>query len=154
MIFVTIKNMDGIAIQNKVSLKCDNEKENIHEVAENFFRDVCDMDGLDPTFFTYEVFIKDNNNFYQITKEETKVTHIEKTLIKKLPLKAAILEAKKRGIYKGISSDCIDGTFIVVGEKDYTWDGNLKHAIDTGNYIAFRDYIPMKELNALLEENT
>lgn len=68
MIFVSILNRDGIAIQNKVSLKCNNEKENIAEIAENFFREVCDMDKLIPDFHTYEVFIKDSNNYLKIIK--------------------------------------------------------------------------------------
>jgi hypothetical protein len=72
MIFVTIKtNIPGVnyAYQNKVALRCDIEKENIHEVAKTFFNDICMMDELNPDYYEYEIFIKNNGSFFKIVKE-------------------------------------------------------------------------------------
>lgn len=75
-----------------------------------------------------------------------------KAELKNLPLKEVLKKTIEQGIYKGISSDCMDGTHIVIGDKDYLWDGRMRTILEEGNYIASREYISIKELDAILEE--
>lgn len=70
LIFVSILDINKIAIQNKVALKCNTDKEDIQKVAKTFFNEVCDMDKLNPKFYSYEIFIKDSNNFHKIVLEK------------------------------------------------------------------------------------
>ncbi len=74
MIFVTIrpkKSDFNIPVQNKVALRCDLQEEDIQKIAQDFFLDVCSMEGINPSFYTYEIFIKDNSSFYKLTKDNT-----------------------------------------------------------------------------------
>jgi len=66
LIFVSILDTNKIAIQNKVALRCDTEKEDIKEVAKTFFENVCTMDKMNPEYYSYEIFIKDSARFYKV----------------------------------------------------------------------------------------
>jgi hypothetical protein len=69
LFFSLINKIDGIIFQNKIAICCDIEKEDIHKIAEELFLEFCEYEKLVPTFFTYELFIKDKEKFYKIVSD-------------------------------------------------------------------------------------
>jgi hypothetical protein len=73
-----------------------------------------------------------------------------KKILKSLPMLDAIKKAKELGVYKGVSSDCMDGTHIVIGEASYVWDGRMRTILDENNYVWFNGYLGIPERELLL----
>jgi hypothetical protein len=69
VIYVTVKLKNSILLQNKTALRFNNEKEDIKKVAEEFRNEVAKETKVTETNLIYEVFIKNNGNFYKLTKD-------------------------------------------------------------------------------------
>ncbi|MFX0133035.1 MAG: hypothetical protein ACFFDN_05245 [Candidatus Hodarchaeota archaeon] len=69
-IYVTIKPKCSInSLQNKVSLHCD-ENESFEKVALEFLRDVAKQNNFSLEMLTYEIFIRNDNKYYQLIPDE------------------------------------------------------------------------------------
>lgn len=69
MIYVTVKPKNSVvSIQNKTALRCDTD-EIFEAVAKEFFDEVMAANKIDSVYatqFEYQIFIKNNNKYYQL----------------------------------------------------------------------------------------
>ena len=69
VIYVTVKLKNSILLQNKTALRINTEKEDINEVAKDFRNEVAKEIKISESNLVYETFVKNNGNFYKLTKE-------------------------------------------------------------------------------------
>jgi hypothetical protein len=70
MIYITIElKKSNIIHANKVAVRCDINSEDVEKIAKEIFKDICESDRINPTYYEYKIYVRINKEYYLLTKE-------------------------------------------------------------------------------------